>query len=123
MNPGSDTAKALAMGRIVIGAVAMLFPALATRLFLLNVKSNPQLPYVMRLFAAREIAVGAVTLTAPESARTSMVGLGMAVDGADAVAGVAAIRSGIVSKPVGILLAGAALGAVAAGGSALAGRS
>ena len=122
MNPGSDTAKALALGRVVIGTVALLFPALAARLFLLNVRNNPQLSYMTRLFAAREIAVGAMTLTAPESARTSMVGLGMAIDGSDAVAGLAAARSGIVSKPVGVMLTAAALGAVAAGGSALAGR-
>jgi hypothetical protein len=117
---GTDTAKSLAIGRIAIGAVALLFPTLAARLFMLKVKSNPQLPYMTRLFAAREIAVGALTLTAPESARTSMVGLGMAIDGSDAVAGIAATRSGVVSKPVGVLLTGAALGAVAAGASTFA---
>ncbi|MGA9103500.1 hypothetical protein [Aeromicrobium sp.] len=120
---GSDMARSLAIGRMVIGAVALLFPALAARLFLLNAKTNPQLPYMTRLFAAREIAVGAMTLTAPENARTSMVGLGMAIDGSDAVAGIAAARSGAVSKPVGFILAGAALGAVAAGASTFAGRS
>ena len=75
-----------------------------------------------RLFAAREIAVGAVTLTAPENARTSMVGLGMAVDGADAFAGFAGARSGVVSKPAGIFLTGAALAAVAGGASTFANR-
>ena len=122
MNAGQDTAKIIAAARVAIGAVALLFPALAARLFLLNVRSNPQLTYMTRLFAAREIAVGAMTLAAPESARTQMVGLGMAIDGSDAVAGIAAARSGVVSKPVGVLLTAAALGAVAAGGSALAGR-
>ena len=122
MTPGMDTAKALAAGRVAIGAVALLFPTVAARLFMLKVRSNPQLPYVMRLFGAREIALGAVTLTAPESARSSMVGMGMAVDGADAVAGFAAARSGAVSKPVGLILAGAALAAVAAGASTFAGR-
>ncbi len=122
MTPGMDTAKALAAARVAIGAVALLFPAVAARLFLLKVTSNPQLTYVMRLFGAREIAVGTVTLTAPESARSSMVGVGMAVDGADAIAGLAAARSGVVSKPVGIVLTGAALAAVAAGASTFAGR-
>ena len=119
---GTDTARSLAIGRIAIGAVALLFPTLAARLFMLTVKSNPQLPYMTRLFAAREIAVGALTLTAPESSRTTMVGLGMAIDGSDAFAGIAATRSGAVSKPVGVLLTGAALGAVAAGASTFAGR-
>jgi hypothetical protein len=117
-----DTAKALAAGRVALGVIALLFPTVAARIFLLKVTSNPQLPYVMRLFGAREIAVGAVTLTAPESARSSMVGMGMAVDGADAIAGFAAARSGAVSKPVGVVLAGAALAAVAAGASTFAGR-
>ena len=123
MNPGSDTAKALAIGRLVLGTLALLFPAVTARLFMLKVKTNPQLPYMTRLFAAREIAVGALTLNAPESARTSMTGLGMAIDGSDAVAGIAATRSGAVSKPVGVLLTGAALAAVAAGASTFAGRS
>jgi hypothetical protein len=117
---GTDTAKSLAIGRIAIGAVALLFPTLAARLFMLSSKNNPQLPYMTRLFAAREVAVGALTLTAPESSRTTMVGLGMAIDGSDAVAGIAAARSGVVSKPVGVLLTGAALGAVAAGASTFA---
>ncbi len=122
MNPGPDTVKALAVARVAIGTMALLFPSLAARLFLLSVKANPQLPYMTRLFAAREIAVGAVTLAAPENAISSMVGLGMAIDGSDAVAGIAAARSGIVSKPAGVLLAGVALAAVAAGGSSLANR-
>ena len=112
----------MAIGRLLLGSVALLFPALATRLFLLDVKSNPQLSYMTRLFAIREIAVGAVTLSAPETARTSMVGLGMAVDGSDAVAGFAAARSGAVSKPAGFLLTGAALAAVAGGASTIANR-
>jgi hypothetical protein len=122
MNPGSDTVRLMAFARLALGAVALLFPSLAARLFMLDVRSNPQLPYMTRLFAIREIAVGAVTLTAPENARTSMVGLGMAVDGSDAVAGFAAARSGAVTKPAGILLTGAALAAVAGGASTFANR-
>ena len=106
----------------MIGVVSLLFPTLAARGFMLKVSSNPQLPYLMRLFAAREIAVGAVTLAAPESASTSMTSLGMAIDGSDAMAGFAAARSGAVSKPVGVFLTGAALGAVAAGASTFADR-
>lgn len=123
MNSGSDTAKALAIGRLVLGAVALLFPTLAARLFLLDARRNPQLSYMTRLFAAREIAIGGLSLTAPETAQTTMTGLGIAVDGSDAVAGIAATRAGIVSKPAGVLLTAAALGAMAAGGSVLADRT
>jgi hypothetical protein len=122
MNSGTDTVKALALGRLAIGAVALLFPRLAARLFLLDIRRNPQLSYMTRLFAAREIAIGTVSLAAPEDARTPLLGLGIAVDGADAFAGVAAARSGVVSKPAGAMVTVAALGAVAAGAAALAGR-
>jgi hypothetical protein len=118
----SDLAKSLAIGRLAIGTVALLLPKLTARLFLLNAGRNPQLPYMTRLFAAREIALGAVSLAAPEDARTQLLGVGIAVDGSDAVAGLAAARSGIVSKPAGAMLTVAALGAVVAGAAAIAGR-
>ena len=66
--------------------------------------------------------LGAIALGAPEEAKTPLTGLGIAVDGADAVASVAAIRSGLISKPAGALVTLAALGAVGAGAAALAGR-
>jgi hypothetical protein len=117
-----DSLTSLAGARIVIGAIALLFPNLAARLFLLNVRNNPQLPYMARLFGSREIALGAMTLAAPEKSRTQMVALGMAVDGADAFAGASAMRTGYVSKPAGVMLTGAALGAVGAAAAILAGR-
>ncbi len=45
---------------------SLLSPKLAARLFLLDPKSNPQLPYLGRLFGSREIALGMITLAAPE---------------------------------------------------------
>ena len=122
MTPETDTVKALAFGRIAIGAVSLLLPRLAARLFLLDIRRNPQLAYMTRLFGAREIALGAIALGAPEEAKTPLTGLGIAVDGADAVASVAAVRSGLIPKPAGALVTLAALGAVGAGAAALAGR-
>lgn len=111
MNPVTG----LALGRIAIGATAVASPDLAGKLFRLDVASNPQLPYMSRLFGSREIVLGAVTLVSKGAARRKLVALGMAVDGADAFAGFDAIRSGAVSQSVGVGLTVPAVGAVLAG--------
>ncbi len=111
MNPVTG----LSLGRIAIGAAALTAPTLTTRLFRLDGAANPQLPYLLRMFGSREVALGALTLLAPPSARRTVVAAGIAVDVADAVAGVMAARDGSVSKPTGAFLTGPALGATAAG--------
>lgn len=110
----------LALGRIVIGAVALASPELAGKLFRLDTRANPQLPYMSRMFGSREIVLGAVTLVAKGSARRKLVAAGIAVDGADAFAGFEAMRSGSVNTSVGIGLTVPALGAVVAGAIGLA---
>jgi hypothetical protein len=116
MNP----VNGLALGRIVIGAVAVASPELAAKLFRLDTARNPQLPYMSRLFGSREVALGAITLLAKGSARRKLVAVGMAVDGADAFAGYDLMRSGAVSQSSGMFLTGPALGAVVAGAIGLA---
>lgn len=111
MNP----VNGLALGRIVIGATSLASPGLAAKMFRLDLARNPQLPYLMRMFGSREIALGALTLVAKGKARRKLVALGMAVDGADAFAGYDAMRSGSVPQSVGLFLTGPALGAVVAG--------
>ncbi|HET6168266.1 MAG TPA: hypothetical protein VFE07_15655 [Marmoricola sp.] len=111
MNP----VNGLALGRIVIGAVALASPPAAAKLFRLDLARNPQLPYLSRMFGSREIALGAITLLAKGKARRRLVALGMAVDGADAFAGYDAMQSGVVSQSTGIFLTAPAVGAVVAG--------
>ena len=111
MNP----VNGLAVGRIAIGAAALASPAVAAKLFRLDHSRNPQLPYMTRLFASREIALGTITLLAKGSARRKLVALGMAIDGADGFAGYDAMKSGSVSQSVGLGLTVPALGAVVAG--------
>lgn len=111
MNPVTG----LALGRIAIGAVSLASPGLAGKLFRLDVEENPQLPYMARMFGSREIVLGAVTLAARGKARRKLVAVGIAVDGADAYAGIDAMRTGAVSQSVGIGLAAPAVGAVLAG--------
>lgn len=105
----------LALGRLAIGAVALASPDLTGKLFRLETKDNPQLPYMMRMFGSREIVLGAVTLVAKGKARRKLVGVGIAVDGADAFAGLDAMRTGAVTQSVGLGLTVPALGAVVAG--------
>jgi hypothetical protein len=110
----------LALGRIVIGAAALASPDLAGKLFRLDVPANRQMPYMTRMFASREIALGAITLLAKGTARRKLIALGMAVDGADAFAGYDALRTGVVSQSVGVFLTAPAVGAVVAGAIGLA---
>jgi len=111
MNPVTG----LSLGRIALGLTAVASPDLAAKVCRLDGAANPQLPYMTRMFGSREIALGAITLLSTGAARRKLVALGMAVDGADAFAGLDAIRSGSVSQSVGIGLTAPAVGAVLAG--------
>jgi hypothetical protein len=113
--PGVDPITGLALGRIVVGAVSFLSPGLAARMFLLDPRANPQLAYMARLFGPREVVLGALTLAATGEARRQLVGIGVAVDGADALTGLVSAASGKVSKPAGLLLTAVAAGAVVTG--------
>jgi hypothetical protein len=116
MNPVTG----LALGRIAIGLTALASPDLGAKLFRLDMARNPQLPYMVRLFGSREIALGALTLVTKGKARRKLVALGMAVDGADAFAGYDAMRTGSVPRSTGLFLIGPALGAVLTGAVGLA---
>jgi hypothetical protein len=110
-----DPITGLALGRIAVGATSLLSPRLAAKLFLLDAKANPQLPFVTRLFGSREIVIGGLTLAASGAARRQLVQVGIAVDGADAVTGLIGTVDGSVSKPAGILMTLVAGAAVATG--------
>jgi hypothetical protein len=116
MNP----VNGLAVGRIAIGLTALASPAAAAKLFRLDAAANPQLPYMSRLFGSREVALGALTLLARGAARRRLVALGIAIDGADGFAGFDAMRSGTVSRSVGVSLTVPAVGAMVAGAIGLA---
>lgn len=105
----------LSLGRIAIGVGALLSPTTSAKLFMLDADRNAQLSYPMRLFASREIALGAVTLAAPSALRTPLLAAGVAIDASDAAAGLLATKSGEVGTGTGAWLTAPALGAVAAG--------
>lgn len=118
MNPVTG----LSLGRIAIGATTLASPDVAGKLFRLDVRANPQLPYMARMFASREIALGAITLVSRGKARRALVALGIAVDGSDAYAGFEAGRSGAVSQSDSTFLTAPAVAAVLAGAMGLLSR-
>ncbi|HEY9563789.1 MAG TPA: hypothetical protein VIR30_08470 [Nocardioides sp.] len=111
MNPVTG----LNIGRLVLGVLALLSPRLLGSATRLDTANQPQLGYLARMFGSREIALGAVTLVSSGAARRNLVAIGVAVDAADVVAGIAAGANKSVSKSTSVMLTLPALGAVAAG--------
>jgi hypothetical protein len=107
--------NAIAIGRIAVGTSTWLTPNLAGRLFGLDPEGNPQLPYVGRLFGARDVALGAGALRSTRKQREAWMTAGLACDVADVAAGVLAGVRG--QLPV----SAAALVSATAGAFALAG--
>ena len=109
-----DHVNGLSVARIAIGTGMLLAPEPSLRLGLLD-STAAQSPYLARMFGSREIAIGALTLLASPEHRPTLVTAGIAIDVADAVAGALGIRSKAFSTPAGVVLTGAAVGAVVAG--------
>jgi hypothetical protein len=105
----------LSLGRIAIGLLALVQPALAARLFGLDVAKNPQTPYLARLFGSREVAIGTATLLARGTTRRNLVLAGIGVDLADAATGVLGVQDKSVPTRTGAMLVAPAVGAVLAG--------
>lgn len=113
----------LSIGRIAVGAVAVANPELAAKTLQLDSVSNPQVPYVLRLFGAREIALGLVTLFARGKAAKGVIAVGVAVDATDAAAGYFGMNDGSITKKTAMTLMVPAVGAVASGLLGLARRT
>lgn len=107
-----DNTSSLAVARIVMGAAAWLAPE--NRLWSATMGSSTP-AYSMRLFGAREVALGAMTLMAGPSVRPTLLKVGVAVDSADAVASLLATRAGSLDKVRGVLLTGMAVAGVGTG--------
>ncbi len=111
--------KALAGIRAVIGVLTWLAPRLAARLFGIDPDANPQLPYVARLFAIRDLALAAGLQSSSGNALRLWVRIGMACDAADAAAGVLAGSRGELSKLSTALVTAPALAGVQLGTAVL----
>jgi hypothetical protein len=113
---GYDLARPLALMRVAIGIGSWLAPEGVLAAVRLD-PAAPQSLYLLRLFAARETALGWATLLAPDK-REPLLELGLVVDSLDAAAGLLALRREPGSKGTG-LLTGVAAGAVLVGTAAL----
>jgi hypothetical protein len=105
--------------RTLLGAGTWLAPRLSGSLFGLDVKANPQLPYVARLFAIRDLALAAGLQGSDGDAARSWIQTGIACDAADAAAGILAGRRRELSPLSTGLVTATALTAVGLGVAAL----
>lgn len=105
----------LAAGRAAIGAGAYIAPQVTGRLFGLNPKANPQMPYIARLFGVRDVAIAVGLLASGPEQRSRWLLTGIMCDLGDAVAGVLAARDAELPKPAAALVTATALGGVGAG--------
>lgn len=110
-----DPVTGLSLGRIVIGVCAFVAPELTAKVFGLAPADNPHLPYMARMFGAREIAVGGITLVSSGSTRRNLALVGVAIDASDAATGALELQANRIPKSAGILLIGVATGAVVSG--------
>lgn len=114
-----DPVTGLSLGRIALGIGALAAPTRTAKAFGLKPEANAQLSYFARMFGAREVALGALTLAARGEARRRLVLVGLAVDGADAATGALGLRSKEFTPVSGGMLVAGALGAVGSGVAAL----
>lgn len=100
--------RTLAWFRLGLGAM-WITPALGARVFGLDPEGQPSTKFLARLFAIRDVALGAMLLQAKGAEADRQVELGILVDGAD----LAAIAMAAGRKEVGartLLLGGLAAG-------------
>jgi len=112
LSPGT---RALIGLRLAIGFSSWVFPNFVTKLFGVDPKVNAQGPYVMRLFAIRELALAFGVLASKGEARKTWLKLGVLCDAADVAAAGLGRRDGHLSTMTAILTGGTAAGAAAAG--------
>jgi len=101
--------RALIGLRTSIGAGAWVAPGLTGRLFGLDAVANPQLPYVARLFAVRDVALGAGLQLSSGESRRLWLQLGILCDAADTIAGLLAGATGQISGRSTVLVTAPAL--------------
>jgi hypothetical protein len=111
--------RAIAAVRLGLGLGAWLMPRLGGRLFGLDPRGNPQVPYIARLFGARDVALAAGALLSEDEPRRLWLQAGLGCDVADTAAGLAAGLRGYLGPVSAALVTGAAVGAGALSVAAL----
>ncbi|MEU8343236.1 hypothetical protein [Actinomadura meyerae] len=108
----------LARGRVALGVAAFAAPGLTVKLMGMGGGSDPGRDYMVRMFAAREIALGAGYLLSDGPARKLWGRLGLLADSLDVVNGLKtrkALPLWVTAGAVGVAGAAAGIGAAKAG--------
>ncbi|MFE9106754.1 hypothetical protein [Actinomadura geliboluensis] len=108
----------LARGRVALGIAAFAAPKLTVKLMGMGGGADPGRDYMVRMFAAREIALGAGYLLSDDSARRLWARLGLAVDSLDVVNGLKtrkALPLWVTAGAVGVAGVAAGIGAAKVG--------
>ncbi|MES9543104.1 MULTISPECIES: hypothetical protein [unclassified Actinomadura] len=114
-----EMAANLARGRVALGLAALAVPRLTVKLMGLGGGADPGRDLMVRMFAAREIALGAgYLLSGDDSGRRLWARIGLAVDSIDLVSGLKT-RKGlplwVTAGTAGVAGGAAAIGAAKVG--------
>jgi hypothetical protein len=102
LQPEGPLALAIGGTRFLLGATTYAAPSVAAALFSVDVSKNPQAPFIARLFAVRDAAIGVGTLTARGSSLRAVTAIGLAGDVGDALAAVLAYRRAVIPRSTAV---------------------
>jgi hypothetical protein len=108
------TLNGLIWGRMTFGVAAWLAPRRVGNAVGLDMSGNPQAVYLTRILAVRDLVLACGALGTDGEVQRQWLLAGLACDGADTLAGVAAGRGGYLPKRTSFYLTGFALSGVAA---------
>lgn len=108
-----DLGWTLSILRILLGGAVWAAPNVAVKLLGDSLPARTSLPFVLRLFGVRDLAMGLGYLQAAPGERDRLLKLGMGVDATDAVAALLAQRRGQLPARLAVPFAVAAVAAVA----------
>jgi hypothetical protein len=104
---------------MAVGVASWATPRVAGRTFGLDAATNPQSPYLARLFGARDLAPAVGALMTEGDAQRQWIAIGAACDVADAIAGIAGGRAGYLDKATTFFVTATAVTAAVMGAAAL----
>jgi hypothetical protein len=84
--------KAMALGRLALGALTLASPGAAARSFGMGQTITPELTYMARIFGIRAIALGSGYLMSDGSSRRLWQRLAFACDVSDTITGIGHLR-------------------------------
>jgi hypothetical protein len=113
--------NSLIVSRISFGIAVWLFPRPVGKLFGLDMRGNPQVPYLARILGTRDITLACGILLTKGDARRQWLLAGFASDCADVVAALAGGAGGYLPNRTTAILTAAALAPMVRGAIALRG--